>query len=147
LVYIAAHAPDTGENEANLGKKTPAAYKSLIKGSDGIDFINPEKFHEDFAADLDANDARFMAYSQPPTYDVIFHGVIKNAAWRNKPSWYMVAGADKIINPELERMYAKRANSYTVEIEGASHSVFVSRPKDVAALIIKAAESDAIKKH
>jgi pimeloyl-ACP methyl ester carboxylesterase len=141
LVYIAAHAPDKGENEADLGKKTPAAYKSLKKGSDGIDAIEPAKFFEDFAADVDPATANFMAFSQPPTYDNIFHGMIKNAAWRTKPSWYMVAGADKIINPDLERMYAKRAKSYTVEVKGASHAVFLSRPKEVAALIIKATEN------
>jgi pimeloyl-ACP methyl ester carboxylesterase len=138
LVYIAAHAPDQGENEADLGKKTPAAYKSLKKGTDGIDFIEPANFFADFAADVNPATANFMA-------DNIFHGIIKNASWRTKPSWYMVAGADKIINPDLERMYAKRAKSFTVEIKGASHAVFLSRPEEVAALIIKAADRASTK--
>lgn len=146
LVYIAAHAPDNGENEADLGKRTPSAYKSLKKGTDGIDFIDPQSFVADFAADLEPSTAKFMAHSQPPTYDKIFHGVIKEAAWRNKPSWYMVAGDDRIIAPELERMYAKRAKSHTVEIEGASHAVFMSRPDDVAKLIISAANGITGKK-
>ena len=60
-------------------------------------------------------------------------------SWKTKPSWYAVAGADRIINPDLERMYAKRANSHTIEIKGASHSVYQSRPQEVAALIEQAA--------
>ncbi|MGN8071004.1 alpha/beta fold hydrolase [Mucilaginibacter sp. 22184] len=139
LVYIAAHAPDKGENEADLGKKIQSAYKSLQKGADGFDYILPASFPADFAADLNPAWARFMAVSQPPTSDKVFHGVIQNAAWRTKPSWYMVAGADRIINPDLERFYAKRANSHKVEVKGASHSVFASRPTEVATLIIKAA--------
>lgn len=140
LVYIAAHAPDKGENEADMGKKTPSAYKSLQKGTDGFDYIAPASFPADFAADLDPTWAHFMASSQPPTSDKVFHGVIQNAAWRTKPSWYMVAGADRIINPELEKFYAKRAKSQMVLVKGASHAVFASRPNEVADLIIQAAE-------
>ncbi|OOQ57211.1 hydrolase [Mucilaginibacter pedocola] len=138
LVYIAAHAPDAGENEADNGKKFPAAYKSLQKGADGKDNIAPESFAADFAADLPAVDANFTAHAQMPITDSVFHHVIVNPAWKTKPSWYMVAGADRIINPDLERMYAKRANSVTVEVAGASHSIYQSRPKEVSALIEKA---------
>jgi pimeloyl-ACP methyl ester carboxylesterase len=70
---------------------------------------------------------------------VNFKAVITNPAWRSKPSWMLVAGADRTINPDLERWYAKRANSHTVEVAGASHSVYVSRPREVAALIEDAA--------
>ena len=70
---------------------------------------------------------------------VNFKVVITNPAWRSKPSWMLVAGTDRTINPDLERWYAKRANSHTVEVPGASHSVYVSRPKEVAALIEDAA--------
>lgn len=140
LVYIAAHAPDSGESEGGNGKKYPSAYKSLQKGADGFDYILPVNFAADFAADLPKDVADFMAYSQPPTADVVFKAIIDNPAWRNKPSWYMVAKSDRIINPDLERMYAKRAKSTTVEIEGASHSVFMSHPEDVAKMIIDAAE-------
>ena len=80
-----------------------------------------------------------MAYSQMPAADEVFHAIIQNPAWKVKPSWYMVAKSDRIINPDLERMYAKRAGSHTVEIPGASHSVFESHPKEVAKLIIEAA--------
>jgi pimeloyl-ACP methyl ester carboxylesterase len=139
LVYIAAHAPDKGESEADNGKRMPSAYKSLLKPANGFDYIDPAQFPADFAGDLPIKQATFMANSQMPIADQAFHAIIQNPAWRTKPSWYMVAKSDRIINPDLERMYAKRAGSHTVEIEGASHSVFESHPKEVANLIIEAA--------
>ena len=139
LVYIAAHAPDQGESEADNGKIFPAAYKSLIKGNDGWDYINPKMFAADFSGDLPKSKADFMANSQTPTADLVFHAIIQNPAWKTKPVWYMVAKSDRIINPELERMYAKRTNSKKiVEVEGASHSVYITHPKEVADLIISA---------
>ncbi|MFT3793697.1 alpha/beta hydrolase [Flavobacterium sp.] len=140
LVYIAAHAPDAGEKRADLVKTHPPAYQSLVKGSDGFDYIRPEKFPEDFAADLPLDRARFMANAQIPTADLVFQAVIQNPAWKTKPSWYMVAGADRIINPDLERFYAKRAQSRkVVEIKGGSHAIYASRPNEVAELIETAA--------
>lgn len=141
LVYITAHAPDEGESEADNGKKYPSEYKSLIKGSDGFDYINPSSFASDFAGGVAKDKADFMAISQTPTKDLVFHAIIHNPAWKSKPVWYMVAKADKIINPDLERLYAKRAKSKKiVEIEGASHSVFISHPKETSALIINASK-------
>ena len=139
LVYIAAHAPAAGETEGGNGKRYPSAYKSLKKGADGFDYIDPSMFPADFAADLPKNRAEFMAISQMPAADEVFHAVIQNPAWKVKPSCYMVAKSDRIINPGLERMYAKRAGSHTVEIAGASHSVFESHPAEVAKLIVEAA--------
>lgn len=139
LVYIAAHAPDKGETEAGNGKLYPSAYKSLQKGADGFDYIKPEQFYADFAADLPKYRATFMADAQMPTADAVFHAVMPAPAWRSRPSWYMVAAADRIINPDLERLYAKRATSKTVEIAGASHAVYESHPLEVANMIIDAA--------
>lgn len=144
LVYIAAYAPDDGESRAETAKLYPPAYTSLIRGSDGYDIIDPAKFPADFAGGVEKEKAEFMAISQSPTADEVFRVVIKDPAWKTKPSWYMVAKADRIINPDLERMYARRAKSTTVEIEGASHSVFVSHPKETADLIIAA--TNGIKK-
>ena len=127
--------------EAGNGKLYPSAYKSLKKTAEGFDYIEPSSFYADFAAGLPKKQAEFMAHSQVLPADEVFHYVIQNPAWKVKPSWYMVAKSDRIINPDLERMYAKRAGSYKVEIEGASHSVFESHPKDVVKLIIKAATS------
>ena len=138
LVYVAAHAPDDGESEADNGKTYPPAYKSLIKGEDGFDYINPENFPDDFAGGVPKEKAKFMAVSQTPTADVAFHAIIENPAWKTKPSWYVVAKSDKIINPDLERMYAKRAKSTMIEVEGASHCVFITHPNEVSNLIISA---------
>src|SRR5690606_816062 len=91
LVYIAAHAPEANEKRSELFKKFPPAYTSLIKGKDGYDYIDPEKFPADFAADMAVKKARFMADAQPATADICFQGLIDNPAWKIKPSWYMVA--------------------------------------------------------
>jgi len=141
LVYIAAHAPDVGETEAANGKRFPNSIRPLVKTPDGYVFLDPANFPEDFAADLPREQADFMAHAQMPTAAKVFTTPITDPAWKKKPSWYMVARADKTINPDLERMYAKRANSHTVEVEGASHAVYVSHPKEVAALIEQAAKN------
>jgi len=80
-----------------------------------------------------------MARSQVPNFADNFKAVITTAAWKSKPTWMLVAGADRTINPDLERWYATRANSHKVEVAGASHAVYVSRPKEVAALVEEAA--------
>jgi len=142
LVYIAAHMPDAGENEADDGKRFPSDLSksgAIKKTADGFTYLDPAQFHEYFAADLSAEQAAFMARSQVLNFSDNFKGVITTAAWRSKPSWMVVAGADRTINPDLERWYATRANSHKVEVAGASHSVYVSRPKEVAAVIEEAA--------
>jgi len=103
-VYIAAHAPDAGVSEGGNSKIYPSDYKSFKKGADGFDYSQPEMFPADFAADLPRAKAGFMANSQFPTADIVFHAVIENPARKNKPSWCMVAKSDQIINPDLERM-------------------------------------------
>src|ERR1700723_3294059 len=136
LVYVAAHMPDAGENEADDGKRFPsdlAKSGALKKTADGFTYLNPAQFHEYFAADLSAEQAAFMARSQVFNFADNFSATITTAAWRTKPSWMIVSGSDRTINPDLERWYAKRANSHRVEVAGASHSVYVSRPKEVAA--------------
>jgi pimeloyl-ACP methyl ester carboxylesterase len=145
LVYIAAHAPDEGETEAGNGKKFPNSSRPLIKTPDGFVFLDPANFPEDFAADLPHPYVDFLAHAQMPTAAKVFATPITNPAWKLKPSWYMVAKADKTINPDLERMYAARAKSHTVEIEGASHAVYISHPKEVAALIEDAAKQTSPK--
>ena len=142
LVYIAAHMPDAGESEADDGKRFPSDLSksgAIKKTADGFTYLDPAQFHEYFAADLSAEQAAFMARAQVPNFADNFKTVITTAAWRTKPSWALVAGADRTINPDLERWYATRANSHKVEVPGASHSVYVSRPKEVAALIEEAA--------
>src|ERR1700704_4546227 len=142
LVYIAAHMPDAGENEADDGKRFPSDLSksgAIKKTADGFTYLDPAQFHEYFAADLSAEQAAFMARSQVPNFGDNFKAVITTAAWKNKPTWMLVAGADRTINPELEKWYATRAKSHMVEVPGASHAVYASRPKEVAALIEEAA--------
>jgi len=142
LVYVAAHMPDAGENEVDDGKRFPSDLSksgAIKKTADGFTYLDPAQFHEYFAADLSAEQAAFMARSQVPNLADNFKAVITTPAWRSKPSWMLVAAADRTINPDLERWYATRANSHKVEVSGASHSVYISRPKEVAALIEEAA--------
>jgi pimeloyl-ACP methyl ester carboxylesterase len=148
LVYIAAHMPDAGENEADDGKRFPSDLSksgAIKKTADGFTYLDPAQFREYFAADLSVDQAAFMACSQVLNTAENFKAVIAVPAWRSKPSWMLVAGKDRTINPDLERWYATRANSHKVEIPGASHAVYVSRPKEVAALIEEAA-SHALEK-
>ena len=142
LVYIAAHMPDAGESEAEDGKRFPSDLSksnAVKKTADGFTYLDPAQFQEYFAADVPAAQAAFMARSQVLNADANFKAVITTAAWRTKPSWMLVATKDRAINPDLERWYATRANSHKGEVSGASHAVYVSRPKEVAALIEQAA--------
>lgn len=143
LVYVAAHAPDVGEDEADLGKNMPSFTQkqdgAILKSADGYTQLRPDLFPADFAADLPLAQAKFEAHSQIPTAASVFSTPMTAAAWKSKPSWGIVAGADKIINPDLERFYYQRAHSHVTVLEGASHSVYESRPKKVAAIIEDAA--------
>src|SRR3954454_8904108 len=144
LVYVAAHMPDAGENEADDGKRFPSDLSksgAIKKTADGFTYLDPKHFHEYFAADLSAEQAAFMARSQVLNAADNFKAAITTPAWRSKPSWMLVAARDRTINPDLERWYAKRAHSQTVEVAGASHSVYVSHPKEVADVIESAARA------
>jgi pimeloyl-ACP methyl ester carboxylesterase len=143
LVYVAAHAPDVGEDEAALGQKTPSVLAktsgAVKKTADDFTYLNPPAFPELFAPDLSRQQAEFMAHSQVLAAAKVFSTPLTAAAWKMKPSWGVVAASDKIINPDLERWYYARAHSRTTEIEGASHAVYESHPQEVAAVIEEAA--------
>jgi pimeloyl-ACP methyl ester carboxylesterase len=139
LVYIAAHALDQGETEVGNGKIYPNATKAVKRTDDGFLYLDPAFYPADFAADLPKRQAEFEANAQELTAASVFAMPAGVPAWKTKPSWYAVAQSDRIINPDLERMYAKRAHSHTIEVAGASHSVYQSHPKEVAALIEEAA--------
>src|ERR1700689_3843942 len=140
LVYVAAHALDEGETEVANGKKYPNATKAVKKTDDGFLYLDPAFYPADFAADLPKEQAKFEAQAEELTAASVFGVPAGTPAWKIKPSWYMVAKAHRIINPNLDRMNTKRAHSRTVEIAGASHSVYESHPKEVAALIEQAAQ-------
>jgi pimeloyl-ACP methyl ester carboxylesterase len=142
LVYVAAHMPDAGESESADGNRFPSdlSKSTAMKTTpDGFTFLDPTQFPFFFAADLPVELAAFMAHSQVFNAAANFKAVITVPAWRQKPSWVVVAGADRIINPDLERFYAARANSHKIEVPGASHCVYISHANEVAALIEEAA--------
>ena len=138
LVYVAAFAPDAGESLLDLVKKMPPASDGVKASADGHLYFEHALFHADFAADLPAATARFMAISQVMPAVQTAGAPAKQAAWKTKPSWAIVSTADRTVNPDLERYMAKRAGSTTVEING-SHAAFIARPADVAKVIEQAA--------
>jgi pimeloyl-ACP methyl ester carboxylesterase len=140
LVYVAAFQPDVGESAGSLNAKTPSAATSIGPVGGGFLQVNPDLFPNDFAADVAPPLAHFMAISQVPITVDAFGGKATAAAWSQKPTYAVVAKQDRMINPDLERFMTKRAKSDTIELPG-SHAVFLSHPKEVAALIEKAAKA------
>jgi pimeloyl-ACP methyl ester carboxylesterase len=140
LVYIAAFQPDVGETAGDLAGKMPAASKAVAPVGDGFLAVNIDAFPQDFAADAPEAVSRFMAISQVPIAADIFGAKVTVAAWKEKPSYAVVAKQDRMLNPDLERFMAKRAKSQTIELPG-SHAIFISHAREVAALIEKAAKA------
>jgi pimeloyl-ACP methyl ester carboxylesterase len=145
LVYIAAFALDSGESCAAIEQALPPATNGIKQTEDGYFYIDPAVFHADFAADLPATKAAFMAESQVLISADSFTHKVTSPAWKTKPTWYMVATADRSINPDQERMMAKRANAKTIEV-GSSHVAYMSHPKETAKLIEEAATATPAKK-
>src|SRR3954452_24281042 len=141
LVYIAAFAPDKGESVGSLIKDPPqdAPVPPILPPQEGFLLLDAAKFHESFAADVDADKAAFMADSQVPWGVEALSGAISEPAWKTKPSWYLVATDDRMIPPPAQRFMSKRAGATVVEVPG-SHAIYVSQPDAVAGLIAKAAQ-------
>ena len=140
LVYICAFAPDKGESVNTLIAGFPAdgPQPPILAPQDGFLFLDRDKFHASFAADVPAGQAAFMADSQVPWGVNALGGTISEAAWRIKPSWYLVTGEDRMIPPPAQQAMAERTGATVTEVS-ASHSVYVSQPAAVAALITQAA--------
>jgi len=140
LVYVTAFAPDKGESVSSLIKDPPpdAPVPPILAPQDGYLFLDRAKFADSFAADVSADEAAFMADSQVPWGLEALAGTVSEAAWRTKPSWYLVSTEDKMIPPAAQRAMSKRAGSTVVEVKG-SHAVYVSQPQAVASLIEEAA--------
>lgn len=139
LVYIAAFAPDKGESVNTLiANPAPGApVPPILPPQDGYLFLDKAKFPASFAGDVDPARAAFMADSQVPWGMDALGAAISEPAWKNKPSWYMVTTEDKMIPPPAQQFMSERAGSKVVEAQG-SHSIYVSRPDAVAALIEQA---------
>jgi pimeloyl-ACP methyl ester carboxylesterase len=139
LVYIAARAPDAGEDYPALTKKfAPApASAGLQWSADGYGLLSEQAFVHDFAGDLPEQEARSYFAVQQPVAKAVTTAKTTVAAWRDKPSWYAVSTEDRTINPDLERFMAQRMKAHTVEI-AASHASLISQPEKVADLILQA---------
>jgi pimeloyl-ACP methyl ester carboxylesterase len=148
LVYIAAFAPDKGESVAALIKDpVPGApVPPILPPQDGFLSLDRAKFAASFAADVNKEKAEFMANSQVPWGMEALNGTVSDPAWRNKPSWYLIATEDKMIPPPAQQFMSKRAGSTVVEVKG-SHAVYVSKPEAVATLIEKAARGVKLAVH
>jgi pimeloyl-ACP methyl ester carboxylesterase len=139
LVYVAARAPDAGEDYAALAKKypTPPATAGIIfDGDEGR--LSEEAFLRDFAGDLPEARAKVLYAVQEPFQKALLTGKTTQAAWRSKPSFYAVSTEDRTINSDLERFMAKRMGAKTIEVK-ASHVSMISRPDEITNLILEAA--------
>jgi pimeloyl-ACP methyl ester carboxylesterase len=138
LVYVAARAPDAGEDYTVLAKTypTPPASAGIVfDGDEGR--LSEEAFLRDFAGDLPPAKAKVLYAVQQPFHKELLAGKVTNAAWRSKPSFYAVSTEDRTINPDLERFMAKRMGAKTIEVK-ASHLALISHPEEIANLIIEA---------
>ena len=139
VVYVAARAPDAGEDYTALAKNFPAPPASagiVFDGDEGR--LTEEAFLRDFAGDLPEAKARALYAVQWPFHKELLTGKTTHAAWRSKPSWYAVSTDDRTINPDLQRFMAKRMGAKTIEVK-ASHVSLISQPETVANLILEAA--------
>jgi pimeloyl-ACP methyl ester carboxylesterase len=143
LVYVAARAPDAGEDYTALAKKypTPPASAGIVfDGDEGR--LSEEAFLRDFAGDLPDAKAKALYAVQWPFHKALLAGKTTHAAWRSKPSYYAVSTEDRTINPDLERFMAKRMGAKTIEVK-ASHLSLISHPEEIARLILEAAGQQA----
>jgi pimeloyl-ACP methyl ester carboxylesterase len=140
LVYVAARAPDAGEDYGALAKTyptPPASAGVVFDGDEGR--LSEEAFLRDFAGDLPEAKAKVLYAVQEPFQKALLTGKTTHAAWRSKPSYYAVSTEDRTINPDLERFMAKRMGAKTIEVK-SSHLSLISHPDEITRLILEAAE-------
>jgi len=143
VVYVAARAPDAGEDYSALAKKFPAPPASagiVFDGEEGR--LTEAAFLRDFAADVPEARARVLYAVQEPFQKSLLAGRTTQAAWRTKPSFYAISKDDRTINPDLQRFMAKRMNARAIEVQ-ASHVSLISQPQTIAGLILEAAGQQA----
>jgi pimeloyl-ACP methyl ester carboxylesterase len=135
LVYVAAYAPDQGETVPSVSEKAPATQlTNFLQTTDGFVTLSKEGVTKAFANDLPADEQNMIFSVQQPTSPNVFKGVISHVAWKQKPSWYVVAADDHTINPDLERLMAERAKAKTTVVK-APHVAMLARPKEVLEVI------------
>ena len=140
LVYVAAFQPDNGETAFQWFQTLPPAPENGVLPPDdkGIVYYDKAKYHAGFCADISEEEAEFMAASQGAFYGKCFATPITKAAWRDKPTYGLVATEDKSIHPDIERNMYKRSGTKVTEVKG-SHVIFMSQPEAVAEVVIEAA--------
>ena len=149
LVYISGFAPDEGENLTDLQSRFPAPgiVPFIVEhklADDGPEFtLSPDGFHESFCADIPAEDAAFYAISQRPLAGIALTEAAPAPAWRNHPVWAVLPTADHCIDPGVHHFSYERMGATVTEIEGASHVVMISHPKEVAEVVMTAARTGA----
>lgn len=138
LVYIAALIPDKGETIGGFSAQAaPTNLGSYLVNNNGYLTLSKQGVQEAFAGDLSAKEQNLIFATQPPASQKVFEAIAQNTAWKNKPSFYLVATQDGAINPELERLMAKRANATIAEVD-ASHVPMLSQPNAVLKIIKQA---------
>jgi len=145
LVYVAAFAIDQGESLGGLlsqGPVPPAVAHQFID-KQGLGWLPEDDYVQHFAADVDPVEARVMHAAQQPLATSTFGDVMGDPAWTHLPSWYLVATEDQAIPADAQRLFARRMDAVTVEVE-SSHVAMVSHPDETAQLIKKAAEVVAV---
>ena len=141
LVYVSALTPDVGETAGDQyeGFGIPSTFV-IEEQADGFGYINSARFQEGFAADVSDTDATFMRDSQVPIAMSVFGAPVTQAAWRTRPSWFIVATEDAAISPPMLRAQAQKIGATKVEVR-ASHVPMISQPHAVADVIDQAARS------
>jgi pimeloyl-ACP methyl ester carboxylesterase len=137
LVYIAAFAPDEGQSLSSFVDPATFPKDLFILDSGGFIYLNPETFRENFAQDVDPAEADLMAIVQKPFNQSIFGEKSGPPAWKQLPTWYQISDSDRMIPPDVQRMFAERMNATTLSLN-TSHASYVSHPNDIAELILNA---------
>ena len=142
LVYVAAFAPSVGESSLDGVKGFPASpgLASPIATPDGFLTLSDDAIKKDFAQDVSASEANLIAHTQGAVRGANFDEQLTAAAWSSKPSWYIVAANDRMINPDAERALARKIKATTTTLQ-SSHVPMVSQPRKVADVILAAARS------
>jgi pimeloyl-ACP methyl ester carboxylesterase len=142
LVYVAAFAPDAGQSIVDISKDfpKPIGLEKVVPQPDGFLLLSADGVETGFAQDLSKEEKALITAVQPQTHGSIFAAQPTRAAWRTRPSWYIVATNDHMIAPEQEVSMAKQLKATTTSLP-SSHVVMLSHPKEVAQVIEDAANA------
>lgn len=142
LVFIAAFAPDAGESAGAISQANPPeAFANIQPDSDGFLWVAQDKYHQSFCQDLSEEEAYVMAVTQKAPVGGTFGDNVTAPAWKVKPNWYQISSGDRKLNPENQKMMAARMNPRKTITLDASHASLASRPQEVAAFIVEAANA------